>query len=305
MGPRLGLAPAGRLHRLAVTCPAGEVARARALAAAGLVAAHREADGQGIAAAVAAPAVAAPAVAAAVVASDRGPARWLRGALPLGVSLLAAVAFAAPYLQRYDASLLLTLGESQPLDQRGTSVLLDQIRIEGASADLVPQLAAHVTLQNPAWSDSRQAWLSPEDPARIDGTRLRLVGYGPAARVTARSADGSRYDLLSLDNTDAVASPLARVSFVNSQEQLLAVPEAGLVIHLIYYSPASAPGSARGALDVEVWRSSDGQLLSQTLTSEAAVVQAGKAELRITPEYAVTLQAAQEPLSVATRSPWP
>lgn len=292
--PSWAAPPAGRLSRLDALLPTaleaaaddatgGTVGRParleRALATVGLRIARCEGRGD----------------ARSAVAADHGPARWLRGALNAGVLLTAAVALLISGVHHYGAHLPLTLGETRALPgEDGVVASLDQIRL-GPRAGDEPAFTAQVTLRDPSWPADRVLELAPGRPAQVDELTLRLVAYGPAARVSARGADGARYDIMPVGYAGE-ASPLARVSFRSSQEQLLAIPEAGLVVHVIYYPPENASQEQGGTLDVEVWRSSDGVLLGRARTSSAAAIQAGPADVQITPEYDVVVQAAREPL---------
>jgi hypothetical protein len=101
----------------------------------------------------------------------------------------------------------------------------------------------------------------------------------PGRRVSARDAEGARYDLMPIGYAGEPSS-LARVSFRSSQEQLLTIPQAGLVVHVIYYPPENAMAGEHGILDIKVWRSSDGTLLGQTQASTGATIQRARFRCR-------------------------
>ena len=144
-------------------------------------------------------------------------------------------------------------------------------------------------------------WIGAGQRAHLDGVSVYQVDDGPAVRVTVRDEQGQPLDLAEMV-VDAPTRPMVRLAFRGSQqEQLLVSPPADLVVRLLHYGSLPSQGIAGRALQVQLSRWSDGQvLLDRFLDSDTALrVPADGAGEALSVEVALetyaVLRAEQEP----------
>lgn len=229
------------------------------------------------------------------LAERRGWGRWLPGLFSVGVILLLAAAPLSERLSWVGPNLDLVVGESQPLDHdSGVTVRLEQIELYPRADGSLQRFNSQLSLSQQSQA-AKTVMISPGRRASYDGLSLYQVGYGPAARISARDAQDRPLDLYDLT---ASASPgrLLRVRFgEQQQERLLRLGDRDLIIRLVHYSALPAQGIAGRALHAQLLRGRDGQLIAeQFLASDGAVVVAG-VRVDISFEYFVTVRAEREP----------
>lgn len=141
----------------------------------------------------------------------------------------------------------------------------------------------------------KELTLRPHSGAAYAGLRVYQTGYGPAARVRLWE-QGSPITLYVPDDP-AQPQAAARLRFDQQrQEQMLAAPEAGLVLRLTYH-PADVPSSREGTpLQLKVLRASDGEALHEAWIDGDDNLALDGFEIEVSPEYYVTVGATRDRL---------
>jgi hypothetical protein len=248
---------------------------------------------------------------------DRGLRRWPEGLLCLGILMMLLAAVVASRYGWAGPRLELALGERQPVGpQAGHAIQLEDLVLQPRADGSLQRIDSQVSL----WEGTSQELLSlgPGRHATRDGFSIYQLGYGPAVRLSVRNAQGQDLGLLRMGENSA-PHPLVRVRFAaQQQEQLLAVPEGNLVLRLVYYPGLPAQGLNRRALHVQLYRGTDGRLLTEQFLDQDGVISAEDIVVSVAFEYYVVLRAEREPelpiaalgglsllLGVATLAFWP
>jgi hypothetical protein len=227
------------------------------------------------------------------VAQRAGLGRWLPGLFYLGIVLLLLAGVVRHRFGVTSPPWSLTLGETRPLPGDPTLALrLDQVAIAPAQGTFESLLTL---LQDD--DDTRsleQLPLGPTKPNRVAGQRLYQLGYGPAARVTAQAADGSRLRIYHLVGAVPPAETF-RVAFEGRQsEELLAIPEADLVLRLVYY--ASLPAQELDeTVHLQILKGQSRSLLAEAFMTGPDQLRTLDVTITVMPEYYVVLQLQREP----------
>lgn len=197
---------------------------------------------------------------------------WVPGLLYLGAMLLQVPACLPGAIGWSGQPREIALGESQPLGDSQAHVLrLDEIEIRPGSKGLAPMMSFGTSLRD-AGGRAASVRLRPGHSVSAEGLRLYLLGFGPAARVNARSESG-RDMVLQRTAGDATRRANLHVRFSGpQQEQLIAVPEAGLTVRLVHYPSLPAQGFPGRALHIQVYRGSDGSMVAEGFTDTDTVL---------------------------------
>lgn len=221
--------------------------------------------------------------------------RWFPGIFYLG---LLVFLFASVVQWRYGwvgPRIDLALGETRSLGGRaGLDARLDQIELLPRPDGTIRRFNSRVALLRDSVEEAALT-LRLDRRAVHSGISLYQLGFGPAVRLSARRADGESLQIHRMLGDTTPARTL-RVRFTDEQqERLLAAPEAGLVIRLVYYPSLPAQGIRGRALHVQVLRGRDGQLLTERLLADAGRVAANGVTLDLAFEYYAVLRAEGEP----------
>ena len=228
------------------------------------------------------------------VARRAGARRWLPGLFYLGFLILLAASLIDWHFGWTRPQLSLALGESLPVDQSsGMSVRLDQIAFLPRDDGTMQRFDSYLQLSR---SEGSLESLTTTQNSRgtAAGLAFYQLGFGPAVRVSAQK-EGQYLNLETVVG-DSVPQPVLRLRFSEQQqEQLLAIPEAGLVVRLVHYAQPVARETETGALDVQVLRGRDGKLLGERFFTGQGEVSAEGVDVQVTPEYYVALRVEREP----------
>jgi hypothetical protein len=252
------------------------------------------------------------------VAVRAGVYHWLPSLLYVGLALL----FAASWVQwRYGwigPSQELMLGEIRPLDRTtGLAVRLEQVEIVPRRDGTLARLGSRVSLLKGTEVQGDVA-LGPGKRAIFADLALYQLGFGPSIRISARDAEGQRLDVQRMVGDTALQRSLRMRFEGRQQEQLLAIPKADVLVYLVHYPALPAQGIPSRALQVQLRRGGDGQLLAEQFLAEGGQVQANGVSVDIAFEYYILARAAREPglplagiggalifLGMASFLPWP
>jgi hypothetical protein len=234
--------------------------------------------------------------------------RWLGGLLYLGILCLLLASWVSWRYSWSGPRRELALGETEPIaavegqppDAGGElSVRLEQIALYPARDAL--RLESQVSIARGQQAPERLT-LGPGRHAAYGGFSLYQLGYGPAARISARDAEGHVLSLLRMGAYGSRQN-LVRLRFAaQQQEQTLAIPEANVVLRLVYYPELAVQGTHGRALQVQFHRGQDGGLLAERFLTQDGVIVVGRneevkqgLEVNIAFEYYVVLRAEREP----------
>ena len=237
-----------------------------------------------------------------------GVRRWLGGLLYLGILCLLLASWVSWRYSWRGPRRELALGETEPIaavegqppDAGGElSVRLEQIALYPARDAL--RLESQVSIARGQQAPERLT-LGPGRHAAYGGFSLYQLGYGPAARISARDAEGHVLSLLRMGAYGSRQN-LVRLRFAaQQQEQTLAIPEANVVLRLVYYPELAVQGTHGRALQVQFHRGQDGGLLAERFLTQDGVIVVGRneevkqgLEVNIAFEYYVVLRAEREP----------
>jgi hypothetical protein len=236
------------------------------------------------------------------IAQRAGLGRWLPGLFYLGIVLLLLAGVVRHHFGFTSPPWSLTLGETRPLPGDPTLALrLDQVAIaptQGTFESLLTLLS-----DGDDTGSLEQLTLGPTKPNRVAGgdsgdgpfaSRLYQLGYGPAARVTAQTADGSRLRIYHLVGAVPPAETF-RVAFEGRQsEELLAVPEADLVLRLVYYASLPAQDLDE-TVHLQILKGQSRNLLAEAFMTGPDQLRTMDVTVTVMPEYYVVLQLQREP----------
>lgn len=229
------------------------------------------------------------------VARRQGPAGRLGGAFYLGILLLVAASLVARWWGWAGEPVDLSLGETRALGENGeVTARLEQIEILPSADGGVARLTSTLGLTT---TDGGRDGVQVDTLRRAStgGLALYQLGYGPAARVTARGEGGRALRLQSMVQ-DPEPRTVTRVRFSGrQQEHLLAVPEASMVVRMVHYPSLEARGISGPALHVRVERGIDGLSLADEFLTEGRQLYIDGITLDIGFEYYVVMRAAREP----------
>jgi hypothetical protein len=230
-----------------------------------------------------------------VLARRVGKGRWLAGLTYVGVLLLLLAGVVRARYGWQGPRLELAAGETQLLHRaKGLAVRLEELRIVPRPDGTLARLDSQLSLLQGATA-LRALNLGLGRSARYEGLALYQVGYGPAVRVRAQTAQGEVLALQRLVG-DPAPGPALRVRFSGSQqEQLLAIPKADLVLRLVYYPTLPAQGLQRPTLHAQLLRGSDNQLVAEAFLSSGGQLSTPAAQVELQVEYFIILRAEREP----------
>ncbi|HHX63378.1 MAG TPA: cytochrome c biogenesis protein ResB [Chloroflexi bacterium] len=230
-----------------------------------------------------------------------GVARLLPGLFYLGLLVLLGAGVWARHASWSGPQQILLLGEKRTLhDDRDVTIRLDEIELRPErDGHGIASAVGRVTLSQPDRGDRRLA-IGLTRPARADGLDLYMVGIGPAVRIIARNAAGERLYLLPPgeplpEEPPAPKAPIRVPLTGSTQEQLLAAPQGGIILRLLYYRPQNTPNASDDGILVQVLHGTDGRILDERQLAGNARFHVEGVTLDITPEYYVALRVEHEP----------
>jgi len=228
------------------------------------------------------------------VAERQGPARWLPGLLYLGILVLIGTASVWSKTEER-LPVPLAVGQSRRIASAdGLGLRLDQITVTPVDNANVA-VTAYVTATR-SDGQERKVTLRYGHPARVWGQRLHLLDTGPALRVTARDAQGGALTVYHLVGA-VPPSEEFRVTFPRGQgEELLAIPDADLVLRLVRYAQGGTEETE--AFEVQVYEGRSRALLLEASVGGATTLRAGTIEVALIPEPYVDLSVGREFRSV-------
>jgi len=219
--------------------------------------------------------------------------RWLPGLFYLGLLAMLLATVVEGQLGWVGRPVELALGETQPLDRStGLTVRLEQIAFLPRDDGSMRRFDSLVWLLRGGIVVKRVV-VGPGRPATYQGLTLYQLDDGPAVQIGAWNAEGKALQIADMAGRLA-AQPHLRFSG-QQQEQLLAIPQADLVVRLLHYPSLPARGIRGRALHVQVRRGSDGQLLAEEFLSESGSIATDDATIQIAFQHYVTLRAEREP----------
>lgn len=228
------------------------------------------------------------------VARRAGVVRWLPGLFYLGLLLLLSSALVGWRFGWHGEDLELVLGETRPLGIGDLAVRLDELAVLPNEDDTMQRLDSLMALlDGPETVTQMITGLGRR--ATHGNLSLYQVGYGPAARVSARGAQGQ---VLSVRRMLGDKSPQRQVRLrfaEQNQEQLLAVPEARLAIRLVHYPSLAAQDIAGRVLHVQVYEEASGKLLAEQFLSQEGQLLVNGVTITLAPEYYVVVRPEKEP----------
>ncbi len=236
------------------------------------------------------------------IAQRAGLERWLPGLFYLGIVLLLLAGVVRHHFGITSPPWSLTLGETRPLPGDPTLALrLDQVTIAPAQGTFESLLT--LLRDDNGTRSLEQLAVGPTKPNRVAGgdsgdghiaARLYQLGYGPAARVTAQAADGSRLRIYHLVGAVPPAETF-RVAFEGRQsEELLAIPEADLVLRLVYYASLPAQDLDE-TVHLQILKGQSRTLLAEAFMTGPDQLRTLDVTVAVVPEYYVVLQLQREP----------
>ncbi len=222
-----------------------------------------------------------------------GKKRWLGGMFYLGLLVLMLASLIRTHYGWNGSPVDLALGESRVLDPRsGLTVRLEQIALLPRADGTLQRFDSRIALLEKGRAD-QELDVGFARRAVYGGTTIYQLGFGPAARLSVQQGDGTALNLQQM-LSETEPRHVLRVRFSErQQEQLVAVPEAGLIVRLIQYPNASR--EERGTLHVEVLRGQDGVLIAEQFLTDAGTITTNGIVVHVAPEYHVTLRAEREP----------
>jgi len=228
------------------------------------------------------------------VARRTGAGRWLPGLFYLGLLLLLLSALVGWRFGWHGEDLELVLGETRPLGIGELAVRLDEIAVLPNEDDTMRRLDSLMALlDGPETVTQMITGLGRR--ATHGNLSLYQVGYGPAARVSARGAQGQALDVRRMLG-DKSAQHQVRLRFSEqSQEQLLAVPEARLAIRLVHYPSLAAQDIAGRVLHVQVYEEASGKLLAEQFLTQGSELSVNGVTIDLALEYYVVVRPEKEP----------
>lgn len=218
--------------------------------------------------------------------------RFLPGVFYLGVLFLLLAVALSPLCGWQSAIHPLSLGEICPLGREGISLRLEEItlfpRSDGGIGRFISQLAVFEGGQL-----VRRVKLRLDRRALYRGMAFYQLGFGPAVRVEAW--EGKRALSLRQMPGEEGPKPIVHLRFSGRQERFVAIPQKGLVLRLAYYGEGEGQLGKKG-LQVQVIRSSDGQVIKEDFISRQSQMMVDGLTLRFAFEYYILLRAEREPL---------
>lgn len=224
----------------------------------------------------------------------KGIATWGPGIGCAGVLLLVLATRIAAWSGWRGAPLDLSLGEARPLGaQTGAAIRLDGLQLfpgpDGALARFVSELSLIEA------AAARQYTVELGRGVMHDGLSLYLLGFGPAARVSAPVSSGWTLEVQPL-RAGSPRNPSVRLRFPKAQhEQLLTIPEANLNLRLVHYVSLPSQGIPGRAMHVQVYENASGQLLAERFLDKSDTLIVRGQVMEIAFEYFVTVRGGREP----------
>ncbi|NLG51125.1 MAG: cytochrome c biogenesis protein ResB [Chloroflexi bacterium] len=223
-----------------------------------------------------------------------GAARWLPGLFYLGLLLVLLSALVGWQFGWRGETMELALGETRPLGLDELAVRLDEIAVLPNEDGTMRRLDSFIALlDGPETVTQMITGLGRR--ATYGNLALYQVGYGPAARVSARGEQGQPLNVHQMVG-DKAPRHQARLRFSEqSQEQLLAVPEARLALRLVHYPSLAAQDIAGRVLHVQVYEEATGKLLAEQFLTQGDQLTVGGATIDLALEYYVVVRPEKEP----------
>jgi len=224
-----------------------------------------------------------------------GLAGRLRGALYLGILLVLAAGVVGRMWGWSGEPIELVLGETGVLGPDGApSARLEQLAVTPLRGGVTEALSSTLAITADG-APAERVIVRTGRAAHAAGLSYYELAHGPAVRVAAHGDKGVALRLQSMSRDPAPRS-VARFSFSGAQqEQLLAVPDANLIVRLVYYPSLAARGYAGPVVHVRAERGVDGLRLAEEFLTASGALAVGDVTLDIGFEYYVMMRAAREP----------
>ena len=225
--------------------------------------------------------------------------KWFPGLLYLGVLILLVGALVGQQFGWRGEPVDLVLGEARSLGgQSQTSIRLDAVEIVPRPDGSIAAVNSFLFLVQ--GTTETEITVNKGDKAAVGGLAVWQEGYGPAVRVTVRDGGGRSLDLVRVAATAGadglVVAPVQRLSFSEQQqEQLLAVPRAGLSLRLLHYPTLPGQGISGRALHVQAYDGASGRLEDERFLSGDQEMRVGELTFGFRFEYFVTVRAQEQP----------
>ena len=145
-------------------------------------------------------------------------------------------------------------------------------------------LAARVTLTE-AEGTTRQLRVRPNRLAQTRGWWVSIASHAPAARIVVLDRHGAGLEVYPMVGSQP-ADLVQRVALVGHEEQLLAAPEANLLIRVL----GVGAGEGLCCIHVQALDGRQGALLAEAFVYQPTDLSVGEVTLRVTPERAVALR---------------
>lgn len=224
-----------------------------------------------------------------------GLARYAPGLVYLGILTLLLASLIESRFGWAGPRLDLALGETCPLgNESGLAVRLEQI-------DLLPwpdgtwrRFDSHLSLIQNA-GVVRQFVLGLNRRATYQGLSVYQLGFGPAVRVSAQKEPGQSLKIQQMVGKMPAQHALRLRFSGRQQEQSLTIPDADLIVRLVYYPSFPPASSSERMLHVQLLRGSTGEIEAEQFLAENGQMRAGDVKVNIAFEYSVTLRAEREP----------
>ncbi len=229
------------------------------------------------------------------VARRTGLSRAFPGLFYLGVLVLLLATLVGWRFGWRGAEIELVLGETRVLDRRANlAVRLDEIEFLPGKEGTMRRFDSRLSLLGSSKSPQRVT-VGQGQRAAWGGLSLYQLGYGPAVRVTVEDEQGRPLNVQRVIGDTAPRRVLRERFSGQQQEQLLAVPEADLLLRLLHYPTLPGQGIPGRALHVQVYRGADDQLVAEQFLDAAGRVIANDLAIDLAFEYYVALRIEKEP----------
>jgi hypothetical protein len=216
--------------------------------------------------------------------------RWWRAALYVGVAMAAGGGAGGALRTQAAPTSVLLLGQPTMLERTGLLLTLDEAAVTSLPGGELRLQSAQIGVQGRGVE--RQVHMGPGDGALVAGRWLRVRGSLMAAGVWVEGPGGQALAAHPIDGARPMGDT-ARVWFTPvQQEQLVAAPQAGLLVRLVRYADANGQ---QGVLYAEVLDGNSGAVLTEAEVAAPVALRARGLTVTVTPEIAVRV--ASQPLS--------